>query len=197
MQTLIVDTCDDGCKRRCTRGCATDQTWPATPNDRNAVADCGEVRITSAGTVIDSSIGTKAAVVDAEIARIRWLVLKEILLHGKELICRLSVDIRETTTRGESGRGNFLVVVHVGAGWKERRAQCRKIGAGCRKARSKDISIFTQASIGTRVTFRALDAIVAGGIDDRDTLQSEFRDLETPVLISIHGVGYVLDFIDV
>jgi len=62
-ETLLIDTSQDSRKDRCSCRGTTDKSWSTLVEDQDIVADCRDIRITTAITIVDTPAGTNICVI--------------------------------------------------------------------------------------------------------------------------------------
>lgn len=106
LETLLVDSRNQGREHGRGSGSATDESRGAFVEDDDVVAHGGDVGVAASGGVVESLAGVGAAV-----RLVGGLVLGQVGLHGLLLVGWLGVDVGETTAGAEAGYGGFLVLL--------------------------------------------------------------------------------------
>jgi hypothetical protein len=122
---VLVDPGKDGSKDGGGSRCATLDDNGSIGDGENTVTDSGEVGVTTANGVVDTTVGTESTVavdrlvVKSLVALVSWRVIGEVGLDDSLLVAGLRVDVGETTTGAEAVGSTLIVDGGVAGVWEE------------------------------------------------------------------------------
>jgi hypothetical protein len=159
--------------------------------DQDVVTNGADIRISSASTVIDTSIGANVLIIGALVRFVRRWRIRQIPIDSSTLVAGDGVDVGKTSSTAESSDGNFRVHPYAAARWEIGGTDSGDIWACGWEVRVENLTAAKTAICISTVTSSASYTGVPGCEDNRYTLHAKLHEfIALALLIGRRKIGF-------
>lgn len=181
----IINAVQDGSNDGSRHGSTAAKAEISSPVDETVVTGGGNVRVGSAGTVVDAAAGGGDGAIGSLVGEVVGVMAEEVVGDGILLPGGAGEDVAEATARGEAV-GDNLGVANLAALGQVSGANSGDVRAVREEVGGEDVVVGASAGVSA-----AGDTSVTARDDDGDTDHAELHELVADTLDSLDGLVHL------